>query len=139
VSSKEKQKPVYSLNEEDELPPNVLRISDAREIISNKDYVVKDLSLPDEAGNTVFTVTLTTLHPSHQTLGHSHSDENELFEIKSGEGFFLLNGRAIRVKSGHFILVPKGIHHKMVNISTSQPLVYLTYFPSALYRKGRTG
>jgi mannose-6-phosphate isomerase-like protein (cupin superfamily) len=121
--------------EEEELPPNVLRIMDAKEVIQTKDYTVKDLYLPGERGDVEFTVTITNLNAGRQTRGHTHEDFVELFEFKSGEGFFLLNGRAIRVKSGLFCLVPKGMHHKVINISSSQPLIFLTYFPSGLFRK----
>ena len=135
------KKALYNLSKEEteELPPNVLRMSDAKEIASDKEYLLKDVYFPDEHGNTCFTVAITHLHPGKQTRGHSHQDENELMEVKGGEGLILLNGHSVFIKAGMFCLVPKTVHHKVINISTSTDLVFVNYFPSALYRKGRTG
>lgn len=125
----------YEASGEDENPPNVLTItSDAELIRDNTNYSVSDMYFPDETGNIAFTVTFTKLHSSKQTLGHRHEDNNELYTFTKGQGIILLNSKAIWIKPNMFVLVPKNVFHKVVNMSSSEDLVFFTYFPDHLKR-----
>lgn len=121
---------------EDEYPPNILTIGDA-ELIENgrqDDYALRDLNFPDETGEIAFTVTLTVLHPTKQTRGHRHEKEKEMYMFQKGQGILMLNSRAIWIKPNLFCLVPKNVFHKVVNMSTSDDLVFFTFYPDKLSR-----
>ena len=121
---------------EDEYPPNILTISDA-ELIENgrqDDYQLRDLNFPDESGELVFSVTLTVLHPTKQTRGHSHDHTVEMYMFQKGQGLLMLNSRAIWIKPNLFCLVPKKVFHKVVNMSTTEDLIFFTFYPDKMVR-----
>lgn len=43
---------------------------------------------------------------------HQHDNEDELFYVISGELFIELADQTISLKSGEFIIIPKGVKHK---------------------------
>jgi quercetin dioxygenase-like cupin family protein len=46
---------------------------------------------------------------------HDHTSSEEIFYILRGKGQVILGGRAIEVKAGDFIAIPKGILHQVIN------------------------
>jgi quercetin dioxygenase-like cupin family protein len=118
---------------EDELPANCARFSDFTKVYDNKLYEVSDLSLSDGDGNYVFTITRTKLHHGQQTRGNKR-DYNRLVQIQEGEGIFLLNSLAVKVRPGIVMTVPKNITMKVINFKDNTDLIYLQTLPAQLVR-----
>jgi mannose-6-phosphate isomerase-like protein (cupin superfamily) len=49
---------------------------------------------------------------------HIHPTTDEAFYLASGEATFLLGGREIRMTSGSFVFVPRGVTHTVWNSGT---------------------
>jgi mannose-6-phosphate isomerase-like protein (cupin superfamily) len=49
---------------------------------------------------------------------HIHPTTDEAFYLASGEAAFLLGGREIRLTSGGFVFVPRGVTHTVWNSGT---------------------
>jgi quercetin dioxygenase-like cupin family protein len=118
---------------EEELPGNCARLGDFSKVYDNKLYEVYDLFLSDGEGNIVFTMTRTKLKPGQQTRGNAR-DYNRLVQIHEGEGIFLLNNLAVRVKPGVVMTVPKSIKMKVINYKDNTDLLYIQTLPSQLVR-----
>ena len=125
---------------EDELPANCARYGDFTKVYDNKLYEVSDLYISDGEGNIACTITRTKLHPGQQTRGNSR-DYNRVVEIKEGEGIFLLNNLAVKVKPGILMVVPKNIKMKVINFKDNVDLLYIQTLMSQLVRADvkRTG
>jgi quercetin dioxygenase-like cupin family protein len=117
----------------EELPANCARFSDFQKIYDNKLYEVADLHLSDGEGNIAFTLTRTKLHHGQQTRSNTR-DYNRIVQIQEGEGIFLLNNLAVKVKPGIVMVVPKGIKMKVINFKESTDLIYLQTLPAQLIR-----
>lgn len=114
-------------------PPNVLPI-DAGEVVLNNDrYTVRDFEIKDNAGNIIFTITITNLKNGQQTRGHLHQEGPEIFYFQRGRGLMLLKTDAINIKPGLHVGVPKGIFHKVI-ASANEDMLYTTYFQGPLNR-----
>lgn len=114
-------------------PPNVIPL-DAGEIVRNNErYVVRDLEVKDNAGNVIWTITITNLKNGQQTLGHLHQEGAEIFYFQKGRGLMLLKTDAINIKPGLHVGVPKGIFHKVI-ASANEDMLYMTYFNGPLNR-----
>lgn len=122
---------------EQEKFPYILTIEDdAEAVIENSAFKVRDMYFTGTDGYTKWTVAITTLGPSRQTRGHSHPDNNEMCRIFSGECFIYIDDISYRVKAGKYVLIEKGRHHKVVNISQSEECVFISDFPGHLIRPG---
>lgn len=117
-----------------DLPGYILTMADAEEVYENKNYRVRDLYFVGKEGFVNWTYSVTNLKPGCQTLGHSHNIVPELCRIISGEAFIYLDGVSWRVKAGSFIMIGKGVHHKVVNASESAECVFSSDFPEHLIR-----
>lgn len=118
---------------EDELPANCARYADFVKVYDNKLYEVSDLHISDGEGNIAYTITRTRLHPGQQSRGNSR-DYNRIVEIKEGEGIFLLNNLAVKVKPGILMVVPKNIKMKVINFKDNVDLLYIQTLPAQLVR-----
>ncbi len=125
---------------EDELPANCARYADFVKVYDNKLYEVSDLHISDGEGNIACTMTRTKLHPGQQTRGSSR-DYNRLVQVQEGEGIFLLNNLAVKVKPGTLMVVPKGIKMKVINFKDNVDLLYIQTLMAQLIRADvkRTG
>ncbi len=121
---------------DNELPSNILYMEDAEEVADIKAYKLRDIYFPGKEGFINYTLSITNLRAGQQTRGHSHSDNVELCRIEKGDCFVVLDGTATRVKSGAIILVGKTVHHKIINASTTEDVVFASYFPGHLVREG---
>ena len=125
---------------EDELPANCARYGDFTKVYDNKLYEVSDLYISDGEGNIACTMTRIKLHPGQQTRGNAR-DYNRVVQIQEGEGIFLLNNLAVKVKPGTLMVVPKGIKMKVINFKDNVDLLYIQTLMSQLVRADvkRTG
>jgi quercetin dioxygenase-like cupin family protein len=125
---------------EDDLPANCARVGDFVKVYDNKLYEVSDLHISDGEGNIAYTMTRTKLHPGQQTRGNTR-DYNRIVQINEGEGIFLLNNLAVKVKPGILMVVPKTIKMKVINFKDNVDLLYIQTLPSQLVRADvkRTG
>lgn len=70
---------------------------------------------------------IASVRPGEATSPHSH-DEYETFIVLSGQGRMRILHELQQVGAGDVILIPKQHDHQITNISSEQPLVFLTIF-----------
>ena len=107
---------------------------EAKTVMDNDTYRIDDLNLYDNRGRIVFTLSVTILHIGHQTKGHSHLHDSEVYEFIEGTGFMILGTEAINVKAGDYIFVDANTFHKVVNTSNASDLVFRCYFAGQIRR-----
>lgn len=122
--------------EGEDLPRNILTLSEVEEIYDTRQLQLRDLYFQDKQGFVKWTIAFTKLKPGQQTRGHKHNDFQEMCRIEKGEGFLVLDNIAHRVKAGTYAMIPTQVHHKLINISASEELVAIHDFPSHLVRSG---
>jgi len=108
--------------------------SEAKTVVDNKIYRIRDLNLYDSKGRIVFTISTTTLKPGQQTFGHKHANDPEVYEFVEGYGTMILDNSTINVKSGDYVFVEKGKYHKVINLSKSNDFVFKCYFNGEIKR-----
>jgi uncharacterized cupin superfamily protein len=130
----------YSKSEgvlEQEKFPYILTVEeDAEPVMDNSAFKVRDMYFEGIDGFVKWTTAITNLRPGRQTRGHAHPDNNELCRIIAGECFIVIDDISYRVKAGKYILIEKGKHHKVINVSVSDECVFVSDFPGHLIRPG---
>lgn len=129
----------YSKSEaviEQEQVSYILTAQDADLIMENNAFKVRDMYFVGNDGFVKWTKSITNLRAGMQTRGHSHPDKDEKCRIEMGECFVIIEGKSHRVKAGHEILIERGSHHKVINISTNEECVFVNEFPGHLIRPG---
>jgi len=84
----------------------------AKLIRSTDVYNVYDLKQP------ALTLSLTELHPTHNTKGHSH-DSDEVYIFISGDGEIEIGDTKERCEAGQVFVIPRNSFHKVYNDGTS--------------------
>jgi len=107
--------------------------SKEKTVVDNGVYTIRDLNLFDSNGRIVFTISTTSLKPGQQTLGHKHADP-EVYEFVDGYGMMILDNSTVNVKSGEFVYVEGSKHHKVMNLSAVNDLVFKCYFHGEIRR-----
>ena len=70
---------------------------------------------------------MTVLHASKATTGHSHSDVEEVYYVTQGEGDILLGNKKMKLRKENVILIPKATFHRVYNTG-SEDLTFLSIF-----------
>jgi mannose-6-phosphate isomerase-like protein (cupin superfamily) len=109
-------------------------MDEAKTIVDNDTYQIRDLNLYDTRGKIMFTMSLTILKIGKQTKGHSHADNSEVYEFTEGSGLMLIDSTAVSVKAGDYIFVERGRFHKVINISQASDLIFRCYFAGEIRR-----
>jgi mannose-6-phosphate isomerase-like protein (cupin superfamily) len=107
--------------------------SEAKTVVDNEVYRIRDLNLYDSRDRIVFTISTTVLRSGQQTFGHKH-DNSEVYEFVEGYGRMILDNSTINVKSGDYVFVEESKYHKVINLSTSNELVFKCYFNGEIKR-----
>ena len=114
----------------------ITTVEDAEEVSDNSAYKLRDIYLTGIDGFVKWTMAITNLRPGRQTRGHNHPDKDELCEIKSGDALITIDDNQYRVNTGKFILIERGKHHKVFNVSNTNECVFISSFPGHLLRSG---
>jgi mannose-6-phosphate isomerase-like protein (cupin superfamily) len=109
-------------------------MDEAKLVVDNETYQIRDLNLYDTRGKIMFTVSVTVLKTGKQTKGHSHIDTSEVYEFTEGSGLMLIDATAMTVTAGDYIFVERGRFHKVINISQASDLVFRCYFTGEIRR-----
>lgn len=73
---------------------------------------------------------LMCLVPSGEIGSEVHSEGDQFFRFKKGQGKVIINETEYDVKDGDCIIVPSGAQHNVINTSTTDPLkLYTIYTP----------
>jgi mannose-6-phosphate isomerase-like protein (cupin superfamily) len=107
--------------------------SEAKTVVDNEIYAIRDLNLYDSKGRIVFTISTTVLRSGQQTFGHKHANP-EVYEFVEGYGTMILDNSTINVKSGDYVFVEESNYHKVINLSKSSDLVFKCYFNGEIKR-----
>ena len=77
---------------------------------SSSRYEVYDLSLKQ------LVISMTVLHEGKSTIGHSHTDSEEIYLLTEGKGQIQLGeGRKEDVVGGDIVTIPRGVFHRVFN------------------------
>lgn len=71
-------------------------------------------------------VTHVRIHPGETVPAHTHTDEDQVYWVASGEGFVELNGVRTEVSGGSAVLIPLGTQHLITNTGAT-PLDYVFF------------
>ena len=74
------------------------------------------------------TLSKTTLNPGMSTNGHSHEHQEEVYLFKQGKATIVVGKESNIVVPGDIVLIPKGQFHRVINMSTSEPCVFVCVF-----------
>lgn len=70
------------------------------------------------------------LGPNEEIGMEVHPNVDQFFRFEEGEGKVVINGEEHQVKDGDAVIVPAGVEHNVINISSDQPLkLYTIYSP----------
>jgi oxalate decarboxylase/phosphoglucose isomerase-like protein (cupin superfamily) len=108
--------------------------SEAKTVVDNDIYTIRDLNLYDSKGRIVFTISTTVLRSGQETFGHKHANDPEVYEFVEGHGTLILDNSTINVKSGDYVYVEESKYHKVINLSKSSDLVFKCYFNGEIKR-----
>ena len=109
--------------------PNVRNADevDAREMIKGRHNMrLRQLGKP--AGSSALGATLTEVAPGGVSFPrHAHNVNEEAIYVLSGSGEARIGDARVAVRPGDWIALPTGLAHahQMVNVSATEPLVYL--------------
>jgi mannose-6-phosphate isomerase-like protein (cupin superfamily) len=73
-------------------------------------------------------VSTTTLHPSQNTTGHSHEDQEEVYMFTSGVGIIKIGDINYPAKQGDVFVIPKKHFHKVWNTHDKLELEFICVF-----------
>ena len=84
--------------------------------------------LLDNTELTNLIVSTTTLHPSQNTTGHSHEDQEEVYMFTSGVGIIKIGDVNYPAKQGDVFVIPKKHFHKVWNTHDKLELEFICVF-----------
>ena len=93
------------------------------DICDNNIYTIKDNYTLD-----TLTTSITILYPDHQTRGHAHSNQEEVYIFHSGSGIMVIDNEMYPTKPGDVFSVRPGIFHRVVNDSHDERLEFYCVF-----------
>lgn len=74
----------------------------------------------EENGN--YKVKLLEISPKKSISLQYHLHRREIWTVIAGDGYVYLDGSLEKISPGNTIVIPKGSHHKVTNISKDLPL-----------------
>ena len=93
---------------------------------------------PDKMGkSTLFEsarllVGVNAFEPGQEHALHAHAGMDKVYQVLSGQGEFLLAGRAIPMRAGVMLVAPEGVPHGIRNTGTGRLLVLAILAPGAV-------
>jgi len=73
---------------------------------------------------------LMSLKPKEEIGLEIHSENDQFFRFKKGQGICVIDGNKYEVEDGSAIIVPAGIEHNVINVSETEELkMYTIYSP----------
>lgn len=79
---------------------------------------------------------LMSLKPKEEIGMEIHPDNDQFFRFESGTGKCVINGNEYEVKDGSAIVVPAGVEHNVINISSETSLKLYTIYSPAHHKDG---
>ena len=71
---------------------------------------------------------LMSLYPGQDIGAEIHDDLDQFIRIESGNGLVILDDRQITIEEDSAIIIPRGMHHNLINTSSSEYLkLYAIY------------
>jgi glycerol-3-phosphate cytidylyltransferase len=107
------------------------RVKEVLDSLTMKGNIIKDnetYTIVDNVELDGLTVSTTTLNPSQETSGHSHSGIEEVYTFLSGQGRMVINDVEHRVEAGKTFIIPDGAFHKVYNNSSDEDLLFICVF-----------
>jgi quercetin dioxygenase-like cupin family protein len=74
-------------------------------------------------------VGLNCFEPGQEHALHAHAGLDKVYQVISGSGEFLLEGRTIPMKAGVMLVAPEGIHHGIRNTGRERLVVLAILAP----------
>ena len=75
-------------------------------------------------------VGLNAFEPGQEHPLHTHDDMDKIYQVVSGRGVFLLEGRELDMQSGEMLIAPQGVPHGIRNTGEGRLLVIATLAPA---------
>ena len=92
--------------------------------------------LPDKMGKaTIFAsprllVGLNCFEPGQEHKLHSHPGLDKVYQVLSGEGVFVLEGRELPMRAGQMLVAPEGVPHGIRNTARERLVVLAILAPA---------
>lgn len=77
-----------------------------------------------------------SLNPSEDIGLETHEVVDQFLRIEIGEGKVILNGEEHLVSDGDAFMVPSGVAHNLINLSSDKPLKLYTIYSPPHHRDG---
>jgi quercetin dioxygenase-like cupin family protein len=74
-------------------------------------------------------VGLNCFEPGQDHALHAHADMDKVYQVLSGDGEFLLDGRAIPMRRGVMLVAPQGVSHGIRNTGRERLVVLAILAP----------
>lgn len=72
-----------------------------------------------------------SLKPLEEIGMEVHPDNDQFFRFEKGEGKVIIDGEEHKVGNGTAVVIPAGVNHNIINVSTSEELkMYTIYAPA---------
>ena len=97
--------------------------------------IERDTLASDDYRRVLFTgpnmqLVLMTLQPGEDIGLETHDGHDQFIRIEGGSCVARLNGEESRLEDGSVVVIPAGVEHNIVNVSTDKPLrLYTLYSP----------
>jgi quercetin dioxygenase-like cupin family protein len=75
-------------------------------------------------------VGLNSFEPGQSHELHSHSGMDKMYQVVTGQGLFLLEGRELPMRAGDVLIAPDGVPHGIRNNSGARLLVLAVLAPA---------
>jgi len=72
-------------------------------------------------------LSLTELHPTQNTSGHSHDNADEIYIFIEGQGTIKIGDEVVECKKGDVFTIPRGKFHKVNNL-WNRDLIFWSIF-----------
>jgi mannose-6-phosphate isomerase-like protein (cupin superfamily) len=103
----------------------------ARNVGATRDtdvYTIYDLTVIDDLGQSIVTLSRTDLKPRRETRGHSHAGQRETYYFwGTGSGIMILGEEEVKVGAGVVVDIPDGVFHKVINQGDETLSFYCTF------------
>lgn len=84
----------------------------------------KAIVTPDTVGSRFFDHRISSYEPGAHVESHSHSVQEQIYHVLSGEGILIVDGERRLVRSNDVTYIPPGVVHEF-HCTGTDPLVFL--------------
>jgi mannose-6-phosphate isomerase-like protein (cupin superfamily) len=74
-------------------------------------------------------VGLNAFEPGQEHALHAHAGMDKVYQVLSGRGLFLLEGREVPMQAGHMLVAPDGVPHGIRNTGGERLVVLAVLAP----------